>query len=49
MYSTKREAVDAVITDAIEANGNARADEYDMDAITDAVIETRTDANSRVS
>lgn len=49
MYSTKREAVDAVITDAIESNGTARADEYDMDAITDAVIETRTDANGRVS
>lgn len=49
MYSTKREAVDAVITDAIEAHGNATVDEYDMDAIADAVIETRTDANGRVS
>jgi hypothetical protein len=49
MYSTKREAVDAVVTDAIEANGNATVDEYDMDAIADAVIETRTDANGRVS
>ena len=38
-YSTREEAIEREIVDAIEATGEATRDEYDIDAIADETLE----------
>ena len=44
-YSTRNEAVQAIIIDPIEA-GQANADDFDIDAIADEVIESHTERDT---